>query len=115
MILALYQYYKDVTWNSQLPPPAMVISCFHLLKSNVSKLSSKMSSPDSWVLLTPLTTLVVTDGSAEAEAKARPRSRTVLQSSIFAHLSSSNDKSFRWQSRMLTSRLKCDGGQTNKF
>jgi len=26
-------------WNSQLPPPLKVISCFHLLKSKVVKLS----------------------------------------------------------------------------
>ena len=27
------------TWNSQLPPPDMVISCCHMSKSRVSKLS----------------------------------------------------------------------------
>lgn len=29
-------------WNYQLPPPLNVMSCFHLLKSKVVKLSSNM-------------------------------------------------------------------------
>ncbi len=41
---------------------------FDAINTRVSKLSSKMSSPDSWVFRTPFQILVVTEGSARHEA-----------------------------------------------